>query len=210
MTIKGIDISHWNRVTDFNRVKESGFDFVILKAGGSDAGFYTDVQFDNYYRLAKLAGLKVGAYYFAGKNFYGATSGEEDAKRFCRILEGRCFEYPVYIDIELTSTSTQKAKEATDAAIAFCRYMESQGYFAGIYASDISGFKERLKIEHLEPFTKWVARYGKRPQYVEDYGIWQKSSSGEVPGIVGKVDLDISNIDFSKIIIKKGFNGYGR
>lgn len=208
MTIKGIDISHWNVVKDFNLVKASGIDFVILKAGGSDAGFYTDVQFENYYRLAKLAGLDVGAYYFAGKNFYGWESGEQDAMRFARIIKDKKFEYPVYIDIELTSTTSNKVEEATDAAISFCRYMENQGYFAGIYASDISGFRQRLQLERLSQFSKWVARYGKKPQYVEDYAIWQKSSTGKVPGIIGYVDMDISNVDFKKLIVNKHFNGY--
>lgn len=208
MTIKGIDISHWNVVKDFNQVKNSGIDFVILKAGGSDAGFYTDVRFEDYYRLAKLAGLDVGAYYFVGSNFYGWNAGEEDAKRFSRILKGKRFEYPVYVDIEITSTASKKAEEATDAAISFCRYMEDQGYFVGIYASDISGFRERLKLERLTQFSKWVARYGKKPQYVEDYAMWQKSSSGKVPGIVGNVDMDVSNVDFKKLIVNKHFNGY--
>ena len=208
MTIKGIDISHWNVVKDFNQVKASGIDFVILKAGGSDAGFYTDVQFENYYRLAKLAGLDVGVYYFAGKNFYGWESGEADAMRFARIIKDKKFEYPVYIDIELTSTASNMVEKATDAAIAFCRYMENQGYFAGIYASDISGFRERLQLERLSQFSKWVARYGKKPQYVEDYAIWQKSSTGKVPGIIGNVDVDVSNVDFKKLIINKHFNGY--
>lgn len=208
MIIKGIDISHWNVVKDFNQVKASGIDFVILKAGGSDAGFYTDVQFENYYRLAKLAGLDVGAYYFAGKNFYGWKSGEADAMRFARIIKDKKFEYPVYIDIELTSTASNMVEKATDAAIAFCRYMEDQGYFAGIYASDISGFRERLQLERLTQFSKWVARYGKKPQYVEDYAIWQKSSTGKVPGIIGNVDMDISNTDFKKLIVNKHFNGY--
>lgn len=208
MTIKGIDISHWNVVKDFNRVKASGIDFVILKAGGSDAGFYTDVQFENYYRLAKLAGLSVGAYYFAGRDFYGWASGEEDAKRFCRIIRDKTFEYPVYVDIEMTSTASSKVTEATDAAIAFCRYMEMQGYFAGIYASDVSGFQERVELERLDRFTKWVARYGRKPKVVEDWAIWQKSSTGEVPGIVGLVDLDVSNTDFKKLITEKHFNGF--
>lgn len=208
MTIKGIDISHWNVVKDFTQVKDSGIDFVILKAGGSDAGFYTDVQFENYYRLAKLAGLDVGAYYFAGKNFYGWESGEQDAMRFARIIRDKKFEYPVYIDVELTSTASNKVEEATDATIAFCRYMENHGYFAGIYASDISGFKDRLMIERLQSFSKWVARYGKKPQYVEDYAIWQKSSTGKVPGIIGNVDMDVSNVDFKKLIVNKHFNGY--
>lgn len=206
--IKGIDISHWNRVKDFFEVKASGIDFVILKAGGSDAGFYTDPQFENYYRQAKLAGLSVGAYYFTGRNFYGPTAGEEDAKRFARIIKGKTFEYPVYVDIEITSPSANKMEEATAAAIAFCRHMESLGYFAGIYASDISGFKDRLMLERLTSFTQWVARYGKKPQYVKDFDIWQKSSTGQVPGIVGNVDLDVSYKDFKKIITSKHLNGF--
>ena len=206
MTINGIDISHWNTVKDFNLVKQSGVEFAIIKAGGSDAGFYTDRCFDNYHRLAQLAGIKVGAYYFAGSNFYGSEAGIKDAERFCRILGNRKLEYPVFIDIEMTSTASNRRPQTTDAAIAFCRYMEEHGYFTGIYSSDISGWKERLEMERLEPFCKWVARYGKKPQYVKSYGIWQKSSKGQVPGIVGNVDLDVSYIDYAKVITSKHFN----
>ena len=196
---QGIDISHWNRVTDFHAVKESGIDFCIIKAGGSDKGFYEDRQFDNYYRLAKLAGLKVGAYYYVGPRFYGDLSGKEDAKRFERIIRDKDFDYPVSLDLESTQ---RKYKElATDAAIAFCDYLEQCGYYVSIYGSDISTFKEMVQIERLEKYDKWVARYGKTgPQYVKKFGIWQKSSSGSVPGITGAVDLDESYIDYSKII----------
>jgi GH25 family lysozyme M1 (1,4-beta-N-acetylmuramidase) len=206
--IKGIDISHWNRVKDFFEVKASGIDFVILKAGGSDAGFYSDPQFENYYRQAKLAGLSVGAYYFTGRNFYGPTAGEEDAKRFARIIRDKTFEYPVYVDIEMTSPSANKMEEATAAAIAFCRYMESLKYFTGIYASDISGFKESLEYNRLADFTTWVARYGKKPEFIKYPGIWQYSSNGSVPGIKGNVDLDRTEVNYPFIIKKGQFNGY--
>ena len=205
----GIDISHWNRVRDFTKVKASGIDFVIIKAGGSDKGFYQDVQFENYYRLSKLAGLKVGSYYYAGPNFYGAEAGELDAMRFCRIIQSKTFEYPVVIDIEETSISSSKVRQTTLAAIAFCKYMEAEGYYSMIYSSDISGFKERLDIDMLNEIDKWVARYGKnRPSYVENYGIWQRSSTGRIDGIDGNVDLDTSFKDYEKIIKKKRLNGW--
>ena len=38
--IKGIDVSRWQGNIDFNKVKASGVNFVIVKAGGSDAGSY--------------------------------------------------------------------------------------------------------------------------------------------------------------------------
>ena len=201
----GIDISHWQGNVDFTKVKRAGIDFVIIKAGGSDKGFYTDNKFENNYRLAKLAGLKVGAYYYAGKNFTNIDAGIQDAKRFLCQLRGKVFDYPVFIDIEETDP---KVKEGTtDAAIAFCEYLESYMFFVGIYASDISGFKERLKLDRLNAFTKWVAKYSKsKPSYVKDYGIWQYDSKGKVDGIKGDVDLDISSIDYAAVIHSKQLN----
>ena len=201
----GIDISHWNKVTDFVQVKNSGVDFCIIKAGGSDKGFYTDRMFEDYYRLSKLAGLKVGAYYFVGPKFYGNISGELDAKRFHKIIQGKSFDYPVVLDIETTAPAYKEL--ATDACISFCEYMESKGYYVSIYGSDISTFKDRLEIDRLTKYDKWVAKYSKsKPTYVKDYGIWQKSSSGIVPGIIGNVDMDESFKDYQSIMIKHNLN----
>ena len=129
-TFIGIDISTWNGAPDFEQVKSAGHDFVIIKAGGSDYGFYQDSKFIRNYEAARAAGLHVGAYYFVGPMFYGEQSGIYDAQRFIRILNGRQFDYPVFVDIE--TTSTHMKKEATEAAAAFCRTMETAGYFVGI------------------------------------------------------------------------------
>lgn len=204
--IRGIDVSHWNGNIDFTKVKAAGYSFVIIKAGGSDKGFYKDPKFEENYKKAKAAGLSVGAYYFVGKAFLGAENGLADARRFEQLLSGKEFEYPVYLDLE--TTPAQKKSLATIASINFCEYMESKGFFVGIYSSDISGFKEKLDVSKLKDFTLWVARYGNKPQYVKDPAMWQCSSKGAVKGISGSVDLDISYVDFAKIIKKKGFNGF--
>ena len=206
MAIKGIDISHWNGDIDFNKVKASGVEFVIIKAGGSDRGFYTDPKFKINYEKAKAAGLFVGAYYFVGKKFYGDLAGIADGKRFADILKGMQFEYPVYLDVETTDARYKEL--ATDAAIAFCKTLENAGYYVGIYASDISGFKEKLNHSRLEAYAHWVARYGKEPEVCKEGVIHQYSSKGAVDGIVGSVDLDKSSCDYSKYIIAGGFNGF--
>lgn len=206
MVIKGIDISHWNGDIDFNKVKAAGIEFVIIKAGGSDRGFYTDSKFRENYEKAKAAGLFVGAYYFVGKKFYGDLSGIEDAKRFIKILQGMQFEYPVYLDVETTDARYKEL--ATDAAIAFCSTMEAAGYYVGVYASDISGFKEKLNHDRLIAYAHWVARYGKDPEVCKEGVIHQYSSKGAVDGIVGSVDLDKTSCDYSKYIIAGGFNGF--
>lgn len=202
---KGIDVSHWQGQIDFKKVKESGIEFVIIKAGGSDRGFYKDPLFENNYREAKAAGLSVGAYYFVGKNFYGVEAGVADAKRFADIILGKQFDYPIFLDVETTDARYKEA--ATDAAIAFCQTLEKAGYFVGIYASDISGYREKLNHKRILDYTHWVARYGKDPEVCKEYSIFQHSSKGSVPGINGSVDLDTANTNF-KFIKEKGFNGY--
>lgn len=209
MESRGIDVSHWQGNIDFNKVKASGIDFVILKAGGSDGKLnkrYRDKCFEQYYKDAKAAGLCVGAYYFVGKNCNNVEEGMQDAVHFEELLNGKQFDMPVYMDFEAPSSLTKSGN--TQAAIVFCQYMESAGYFVGIYASDVSGFNDRLENSKLSMYNHWVARYGSSPKVVKSYGMWQYSSKGRVTGINGNVDLDIAYLDFPTIIKKKGFNGF--
>ena len=203
---KGIDVSRWQGSIDFVKVKASGVDFVIVKAGGSDAGFYTDKNFHVNVRSAQTAGLAVGAYYFVGKGCKSAKDGIADAIRFSHIIKDYKFEYPIYIDFEAPDASNKQGN--TEACIGFCKYMESLGYYVGIYASDISGFKDRLNIDQLNAFDKWVARYGSDPKYVKSWGIWQTGSNGIVPGINGRVDLNQSKNNYPQIMRTHHLNGF--
>lgn len=199
----GIDISHWQGNIDFSKVKT---DFVIIKAGGSDKGFYKDKMFETYYKGFKEKGIPVGSYYFVGKNCTSFEAGVNDALKFINILKGKKFEMPVYIDFE--APDKKDVTGNTDACIGFCDTMEKAGYFTGIYASDISGFKERLQLARLTPYSLWVARYGSKPKYVKNYGMHQASSTGKVDGIIGRVDMDECLINYPNIIKSRHFNGF--
>lgn len=207
MIKQGIDLSRWNIVTSFDDVKASGIDFVILRIGGSNGGFYKDPKFELYYKAAKKAGLKIGAYYDTGADFITSANGFNCANHILTHLRDHEFEFPIYADIETVATVHKTG--ATDAAIAFCNKLEENNYFAGVYASDISGFKDRLELNKLQGrYTLWVARYGNKPQYVKDYSIWQKTSKGDIKGIKGNVDLDECTVNFSSIIKKKHLNNF--
>ena len=203
-TMTGIDVSHWQGTINFTKVKKSGVDFVIIKAGGSDAGFYRDSKFESNYEKATAAGLAVGSYYFVGKNCTSYAAGVADAKRFLEIIAEKAFTMPVYIDIE--QTPAYKRNGATDAVIGFCETMENAGYYVGVYGSDIGGFKDRLVLSRLSAYDKWVARYGSRPKYVTKWGMWQSSSKGRVDGIKGNVDLDTALYDYPAIITRNHLN----
>ena len=202
---KGIDISKHNTVLSFEEVSKHT-DFIIMRAGGNFGGFYKDSKFEAYYSRCKMFNIPCGCYFDAGKEFIGAQKGKEYAYHFIKLMSGKQFEYPVYLDIEVTPR--QYKKFITDAAVVFCRELENAGYFAGIYASDVSGFKELLSVERVAPFAKWVARYGNRPSYVRKYDMWQYTSKGSVPGIYGNVDMDICYKNYPKIIKGGHFNGY--
>lgn len=204
---KIIDVSHWQNTINWEAVKGDGIDGAIIKAGGSDAGFYTDSRFEENYYGATSAGLSVGAYYFVGSKCTSREAGEADAKRFIDLIKGKQFALPVYIDLEVTPTSAKAG--ATQACIGFCETMEQAGYFCGIYASDLSGFRDRLNISELGAYSWWVARYGSAPKYAtKNMHVWQYTSSGSVNGITRRVDMNECYVDFPTIIKSHGLNGF--
>ena len=187
----GIDVSRHQGNIDFEAVKNSGrVKFVLIKAGGSDGGFYKDGRFREYVDGFRNVGIPVlGAYYYVGKDCVSTEDGLADADRFCDIIDGIGIPYAI---VDLESTDPPMKAGVTDACIAFMDRCAERGYESMIYASDISGFKDKLDINRLAGYKKWVARYGgNAPEYVSDYAIWQYSSVENIDGISeNTVDCD--------------------
>ena len=196
----GIDVSAWQGDIDFNKVKKSGYEFVIIKAGGNDDGYYTDSRFESNYTKAKKAGLKIGAYYFVDRTFC-ASNAKDTAEAFYNIVKNKTFDLPLFIDVETTPTSARAT--VTTGINIFCNYLRKKGYKSGVYASAVSGFVDRIELKYLNPCVyKWVASYSYKPTYVgknNGYCIWQKSSTGRVNGINGNVDINECYTDFKAI-----------
>jgi GH25 family lysozyme M1 (1,4-beta-N-acetylmuramidase) len=193
----GIDVSAWQGIIDFNKVKNAGYDFVIIKAGGDDNGYYTDRWFETNYSKAKKAGLKIGAYYFVARTFC-ASNAKDTADAFYNIVKNKTFDLPLFIDVETTPTINKCS--VTRGINIFCDYLSKKGYKSGVYASAISGFVDRININDLSKnIYKWVASYSYKPADAEKnngYCIWQKSSTGKVNGINGNVDINECYVDF--------------
>ena len=186
--MQGIDVSRWQGTIDWNKVKAAGIKFAILKCGGSDAGFYSDRTFEYNYNEAKKNGIAVGAYYFVGKDCISYEAGQADAKRMLSICAGKEFELPLFIDCEAQDPKNKVG--ITDAILGFYDVMKASGRNAGVYASKVSGFKDRIEDDRIQHIPHWVAQYNSTCTYDKPYIIWQKSSKGSVAGISGNVDLD--------------------
>lgn len=193
----GIDVSAWQGKIDFNKVKKSGYEFVIIKAGGNDCGFYTDSRFAENYESAKKSGLKIGAYYFVDHTFC-ESNAKDAAGAFYNIVKNKTFDLPLFIDVETTPTNAKAT--VTKGINLFCDYLIKKGYKAGVYASAVSGFVDRININELSKNVyKWVASYSYKPSNAgknATYCIWQKSSTGRVNGINGYVDINECYVDF--------------
>ena len=94
--LKGIDVSGYQGNIDFKKVKASGVEFVIIKAGYH---LSTVETWEKNYANAKNNGLKVGAYWYSAALTLDGIRAEATA--FIRALKGKQLDFPVYFDLEL-------------------------------------------------------------------------------------------------------------
>lgn len=203
MQIKGIDISKWQGAIDFQKVKNSGIEFVIIRAGYGTKG--KDAFFEANYKKVKAAGLHVGAYWYSYAD--SLKEADEEADAFLRALSGKQFDYPVYLDMEEKSQLNAGLDFCSGLIKTFCGKLEAAGYFTGFYTSS-SYVRAVVKEEIRKRYTFWCAQWASTCSFAGSCGIWQYSSKGMVPGINGRADLDYAYQDFPSIIVNGGFNGY--
>lgn len=211
--MKGLDISSYQSGINFDAIKSAGIEFLILRAGftgwGTGVNYNKDKSFEHFYNQSKSHNIPVGAYWYSCANT--KEKGIAEAKyMYENCLKDKQFEFPIYIDVEDTHHQVDNKRGVTDAIIGFCEYLENLGYYVGIYASDISGFQNKMYLNELNAYDKWVARYGSEPKYVKQYGMWQSTSSGRINGYNGNLDCDDAYKDYSSIIKNIGLNGFSK
>jgi GH25 family lysozyme M1 (1,4-beta-N-acetylmuramidase) len=203
--IKGIDVSRYQGNIDWQRVKNAGVQFAILRCGTGYSGGTKDSKFELNYTAAKKVGLPVGAY------FYSYAKTVEDARNEAKLvltwISGKQFEYPIVFDIEDKTQSTLSKATISNIIRAFAEKLESSGYFVTIYANK-DWLEKRIDEDCKTRYDIWLAQWSKKPTYKGNFGMWQYTSSGKVDGISGNVDMDIAYKDYPTIIKKKNCNGY--
>lgn len=197
----GIDVSAYQGDIDWQRVKASGVDFVILRAGyrGSKTGVLVeDSYFEKNLQGAREAGIQVGVYFFT--QAVSEVEAVEEASMVVSLLEKSKIDYPIFIDTEGAGGNGRAdlldVDTRTAVCKAFCKTVESAGYHGGVYASR-SWYYRNLNASELEDFVIWDAEYVGSPQYTGKFDMWQYTSSGLIDGINTRVDLDVSYIEIN-------------
>ena len=196
----GIDVSKWQGEIDWDKVKNSGIDFVIIRCGyrGSVTGsLVEDPYFLQNIRGATSSGLKVGVYFFTQAT--NEVEAVEEASMVVSLLGDYELQYPDFIDTEGAGgegrADNLDVETRTTVCEAFCRTIENAGFEAGVYASR-NWYNNNLNTSELEDYVIWLAEYRSAPLYQGYYRMWQYTSKGKVDGIEGNVDMNISYMGY--------------
>lgn len=194
----GMDVSKWNKEIDWEKVKDAGVEFAIIRCGyrGSSTGsLIVDPYFEANIKGAEEAGIDIGIYFFT--QAVNEVEAVEEASMVLSLIQNQYITYPVFIDTEGAGgdgrADNLNVEKRTAVCRAFCDTIENGGFEAGVYASK-NWYNNRLNVEELKDYRIWMAEYRAVPTYEGYYDMWQYTSKGQVPGIEGNVDLNISYI----------------
>ena len=180
-----IDVSYHQGNIDWEKAK-SKIDGAILRCGyGSDISSQDDKKWARNLAECERLGIPVGAYLYSYAT--NDSMARSELNHFLRLVKGHKFQLPLYIDVEQAGTQNQAASTCR----IVCKGLEDAGYEAGIYAN-LNWWTNYLGSVKNLGYSKWIARYANldKDYYKGQYDIWQYSSSGTVPGISGRVDMN--------------------
>lgn len=221
--VTGIDVSHWQSdrgKIDWNKVKNDGIDYVIIKAAGrsigSDGSLYEDSAYRENIEGALAAGIPVGVYFFS--QAITEQEAREEASLILALIKDYKITFPVVFDWETskgyrTYSSGLSREKMNSIASTFCDMVQAAGYTPMVYGNG-EDFTCRYNFDSLcAKYKIWLARYpapyGGTVRYkVGDplpsgrnipstYQMWQYCSDGAVAGINGNVDVNVSFFSYS-------------
>ena len=202
----GVDISHHQGNINFNELKNE-VEFIILRAA---YGTNKDNKFIEYYNECKKYNIPIGVYIYSYS--LDTNMAKAEANYLLNIINGKQFEYPVYIDMEDADNyklnhGMPTNKVLNDICNTFCSILESNGYYVGVYASQ---YWFDTKLTGIKKYDKWIANWGANDGSEKDLtgkcGMLQYTSKKYI--INKYLDGDVAYLDYPKIIKEKGLNGF--
>ena len=198
----GVDLSKYQSKVDFAAIRDEGIDFCMLRVGsrGYESGaIQEDEKFQEFITGAEAVGMPVGLYFFS----QAVTEAEaiEEANFVISKIGEHKITYPIAYDMEFIANDNSRIEtltkaEKTDIALAFLTRIEEAGYTGMVYGNK-EWLLKRVELHRFEDYDVWLTQEDNIPDYPYVYSMWQYTKQGEVYGIDGYVDLNISFIDYS-------------
>jgi len=196
----GVDVSEHQLEVDWQKVKDSGVDYAIIRIGRrgyTEGGLFDDPRYGDNVSGARAAGLDVGVYFFS--QAITVQEAIEEANFVIESLGGEQLDMPVFFDWEkiedadYARTDKISSQTLTDCAVAFCKTVSAAGYDAGVYFNRHLGYYD-YDISRLTDYTFWLALPGEYPDFYYKFDMWQYSFTSVVPGIGEETDMNMQFI----------------
>lgn len=198
----GIDLSKYQKQVDFAAIQSEGIDYCMLRVGSrgyKTGAIQEDEKFQEFLKGAEAVNMPVGLYFFS----QAVTEAEavEEANFVISKIGEHKISYPIAFDMEFIENDNSRIEtltktEKTNIALAFLQRIEEAGYTGMLYGNK-EWLLKRIDLSKFEKYDIWLTQEDDIPDYPYTYSMWQYTRQGEVYGIEGYVDLNISFIDYS-------------
>lgn len=179
----GIDVHGAKGPIDWREVKSAGVEFAFVKA--SEGSSFSDSRTALNVEGCNANGIKVGCYHFARPDLRNPPTRE--AEHFLRRIEPLSYTLPPVLDIERGTGSLG------EWAVDFLEIVERESGHVPILYTYLS-FAGHLIDQRLARYPLWLAAYRTTPPRTPApwaaWTIWQYTSSGSVPGVPGRCDMN--------------------
>lgn len=200
----GIDVSHhqgtilWEKLVEY---EESGkrVNFVFMKA--TEGSQIKDATFEKNWDLAKKLGITRGAYHF----YRPEEPIDKQCSFFLKNVKLEKGDLPPVVDIEITSGKT--SKQLREGLKKWLEIIESHTCVKPIIYTNLRFYHKHL-ANYFTTYPLWIAKYDRESFELKDSAtwlFWQYSQTGSLPGIRGKVDLNVftgTKDDFLNLLLK--------
>ena len=200
----GVEISKDSGEVDFQALKESGVDFVMLQLGGRgyESGIISlDDNFVTNITNAQNAGLEVGVIFFS--QAVSKVEAQEEAEFVVGALSPYKITYPVAFDMEYIVNDESRIedlskKQKTQVAETFLSYMDHAGYQPILYGNKnwLLGELEPEKL--LGQYDIWLNDQSPVPDYPYQFRMWKYAAKEQVPGVEKEAPYIISFVDYTR------------
>ena len=176
---KIIDVSKFQTNIDWNKVKNSTVDGVIIRLGyrGYHKGsIVMDPLFKSHLSGCVVNNIPYSVYFFPCS--ITETEANEEADYIIEYVKCLKLSLPVFLDSEVAEAAGNgradklSVKDRTRFLDIICSKLEAYGINAGVYAST-SWLKNRLDMSVLSKYTVWCAQYASKCTYTGVYSLWQ-------------------------------------
>ncbi len=195
-SILGIDVSVYQGLIDWKRVRAAEVDFVFVKASEGDK--YADRCFNYNWQQARQQEIPRGAYHV----LHPSQDAVAQAAHFMKVVGANIGELPPVLDLESAILETTNINEVIKRVSTWLTYVkEKAGIQPMIYAGHAT---TKGYFGSEDPFGNielWFAEYKHgKPTIPKEWGrwtFWQFSPKGSVNGINQLVDMNRFNGDTS-------------